>query len=100
MGPMRQHEETGSNAGGVMADAIGSAGRRRVESKDLEAISRTCWRRRSEDESGAAGLDQDLKAVRELSGHSIKVRGGQERSQGPGVTRSAEQEPAWKPSVA
>ena len=57
----------GQYAGGVMAED-GERWRAAVESKDLEAMLDLLEEMIREDESGAAGLDQDLKAVRERSG--------------------------------
>jgi len=57
----------GQYAGGVMAED-GERWQAAVESKDLEAMLDLLEEMIREDESGAAGLDQDLKAVRERSG--------------------------------
>ena len=57
----------GQYAGGVMAED-GERWRAAVESKDLEAMLDLLEEMIREDESGAAGLEQDLKAVRERSG--------------------------------
>ena len=57
----------GQYAGGVMAED-GERWRAAVESKELEAMLDLLEEMIREDESGAAGLEQDLKAVRERSG--------------------------------
>ena len=68
----------GQYAGGVMAED-GERWQAAVESKDLEAMLDLLEEMIREDESGAAGLDQDLKAVRERSGH-LGQRLGEARS--------------------
>lgn len=82
----------GQYAGGVMAED-GERWRAAVESKDLEAMLDLLEEMIRGDQSGAAGLEQDLKAVRERSG-LLGQRLGEARSAAKAQedARSAEQE--------